>query len=116
MAESRVEMEYTGKDGRRSKVRESTVTRLRHVARHHSVGRFLNPPERMYRAIEVRAIEDSGLWEVEWLEPADLAREGAWCIRGLTPLGQEVLEKWERVVERGEGAKGPQRTRTTTDS
>ena len=114
MADTRVAMEYTGKDGAKSKLRESTVVRMRHVLKHGSVGRFVNRPEALYKVHEVRAIEDAGIWKVDWVEPGDTAREGAWVIQGLTPFGRELLDKWERLVERGEGAKGPKRQSMTS--
>jgi hypothetical protein len=109
-------MEYTGKDGAKSKVRASTIARMRHVRQHHSIGRFLNAPSPLWKVHEVRALQDAGIWEVEWVEPGDHDRKGAWCIRGLTPFGVELLEKWERVVERREATKGPKRRQPPTAS
>ncbi|MGW3153795.1 hypothetical protein [Streptomyces sp. NPDC001089] len=111
MADSRVAMEYTGEDGAKKKLRESTVNRMRFVASRGSVGRLQTPEGQSWKAHEVRALQDSGVWNVDWIEPGDINREHAWVIQGLTARGRELLDTWERVVERGEGASGPARTR-----
>lgn len=116
MADSRIAMDYTDQRGGKAKLRESTVIRMRHVAKHGSVGRYLNKPEPLYKTHEVRALEEAGIWRVDWVEPGDTEHTGAWCIQGLTEWGRELLQRWERVVERGEGTKGPKRQSTTPPS
>ncbi|WP_425838889.1 hypothetical protein [Streptomyces fractus] len=90
-------MKYFNVDGTELSLYASGAARLAHVEEHAPVGRFLNAPTgREWGPLDVRKMQDTGLWTVEWLEPGDTKREGAWLIVGLTTFGRNVLANWRK--------------------
>ncbi|MEV5264748.1 hypothetical protein, partial [Streptomyces werraensis] len=108
-ARERTAMNWTDSNGARQKLYESGARRLEYVKKRGSVGRLQTPEGETWRASDVRKFQDTGLWEVDWVEPGDLKREGGWVIVRLTAQGRKVLEEWQRLVEEGGGRRGPQR-------
>lgn len=89
-------MKYLDADGTERPLYASGAARLAYVQENAPVGRFETPGGRAWAVQEVRKMQDTGLWTVEWLEEGDTKREGAWRITGLTEFGRNVLNKWRK--------------------
>ncbi|WP_274032642.1 hypothetical protein [Streptomyces sp. MMBL 11-1] len=103
---ARVGMNYVDEHGNQQKLWESGAQKLAHVAENAPVGRLQAPGQ--WRVTAVRDFQDSGLWEVTWVEPGDTERVGGWIITGLTAKGRNLLSDWNRRVTVG-GDRGPAR-------
>ncbi|WNI17689.1 hypothetical protein [Actinacidiphila sp. ITFR-21] len=92
-------MKYVDADMKEQAIRERSISRLAHVEEHageDGLGRFeiRKATGELWDAHEVRALQERGLWDVEWLEAEDEKHEGGWRILGLTEVGRNVLKKW----------------------
>ncbi|MFC9505487.1 hypothetical protein [Streptomyces sp. NPDC057002] len=105
MPESRARMVYTDENGAKHQFYVSGIKRLQYVAENAKpgkpVGRFKHAVG-SWKVHEVRAFDEAELWTVNWCEPYDDAREGAWAITGLTEKGRNVLAEWNRRKEQKE--------------
>ncbi|MGW3860394.1 hypothetical protein ACWEDZ_02775 [Streptomyces sp. NPDC005047] len=108
MPNSRISMNFVDEEGNSFQIREGAASRLKLVHERGNVGRLQAPGP--WKVHEIRALEDRGLWTVDWVEPGDDKREGAWVITGLTDRGRLALAEWNRRVVEGAGKRGPQRT------
>lgn len=104
MPQGRDSMKFQDEDGRERSLYESGATRLAYVAENAPVGR-LQITGRPWANQEVRKMQDTGLWNVNWVEPGDDKREGGWVITGLTEFGRNVLAKWRRRQEGRDASK-----------
>ncbi|MFF1693057.1 hypothetical protein ACFVXC_05445 [Streptomyces sp. NPDC058257] len=89
-------MKYFDENGTERSLYASGASRLAFVKEHAPVGRLQTPGNRVWAVQDVRKMEDTGLWDVEWVEPNDDAREGGWIITGLTAFGRIVLDNWNK--------------------
>ncbi|MFJ4686538.1 hypothetical protein [Streptomyces sp. NPDC088789] len=96
MAATGYRMKYVDAALKEQKISERSVNRLAHVAKHAPCGRFeiRKKTQELWDSHEVRALEERGLWTVEWLEPGDESYEGGWRILHLNDVGRNVLRKW----------------------
>ncbi|MGW1180226.1 hypothetical protein [Streptomyces drozdowiczii] len=90
-------MKYIDVHLREQKISERSVDRLKYAAEHAPCGRFeiKNVTGELWDGHEVRALEERGLWEVEWLEPGDVEHQGGWKVLGLNDVARNVIRKWD---------------------
>ncbi|MGW1261269.1 hypothetical protein ACWD7Y_04810 [Streptomyces drozdowiczii] len=94
MPRGRDSMKYFDETGQERSLYSSGAERLAHVAEHAPVGRLQVPGGKTWAVQDVRKMQDTGLWTVNWVEPGDTNREGGWIITGLTDFGRNVLRDW----------------------
>jgi hypothetical protein len=97
MPESRYSLKYVDEDGHVRALYASGAERLAYVKENAPVGRLQTPGQRAWAVQDVRKMQDTGLWTVDWVEPGDEeTREGGWIITGLTEFGRNVLNAWNK--------------------
>ncbi|MEW1922191.1 hypothetical protein [Streptomyces sp. NPDC088360] len=94
MPKGRDKMKYFTEEGQELSLYASGASRLEYVAGNAPVGRLQTPGQTTWAVQDVRKMQDTGLWTVEWVEPGDDNREGGWVITGLTEFGRNVLAQW----------------------